>query len=361
LGIVIAQVESAAMIRGEGKRPPSIEDVARVCGVSKGTVSKALSQHAQDVRISQATQEKIRTTAAAMGYHPDRRVRLRARRRSNFIGLIYGGYAPLIAGVYEQVQEQSALRAMELGYQLALVPGRGERRTWSRTLSNHRFDGFVIMEGPPGMEQFFLDEDIPAVVLNETGEGRLPRVLCDEVLGTTLAVEHLLQLGHRRISFCHFGGEATFAKSITHYSFAQRLETFRALVPAWSSETHVHIEGSVEATITRLQRKRSVRETAIICECDTDAFRLMQQCRKSGIRIPEDISVLCFNYLQAMAWSPFLWTAIDIPMVDMARAAVSRVIDQVESAGDVNAEVQFCPPRLVLGESVIRENNAKGD
>lgn len=330
---------------------PTIDDLARACGVSKGTVSKALSARALGNRLSAETQERIRRMATEMGYIADRQSRMRARKRSGYIALTYGGYAPITYGVYEDVPELAALSAMGHGYQLVFVPGQGGRRAWSRMLCDHRIDGCLIVEGAEGMEQFFVEESVPAVVLNDAGEGLLRRVLADEVAGTMQMVDHLLALGHQRIAFAHFGGGSHFKTSIRHYSYGQRLATFRQRVTEAGGIAIERIDEPVDTTITRLLQCREERETAIICECHQDAQLLLSACHEARISIPEDLSIACLDYVSAMDWAVPRLTAMHVPLAEMTKLAIHLIIQQITGDEPLTHTADLCSPTLKVGLS----------
>ena len=330
---------------------PTIDDLARACGVSKGTVSKALSVRALGNPVSTDTQERIRRIAREIGYIADRKSRMRARKRSGYIALTYGGYAPITIGVYEGVPEQAAVSAMEHGYQLVFVPGQGGPRTWSKMLCDHRIDGCLIVEGAAGMENFFFEEAVPAVVLNDTGEGLLRQVLADEVAGTTQIVDHLLALGHRRIAFAHFPDWPHFAESLKHYSYHQRLATLTQRVQVAGGIPLQRVGEPIGATIARLLQGGDERETAIVCECNQDAQLLLNACHQARIAIPESLSIACLDYVRSMEWARPRLTAVHVPLADMTKRAVELIIRQISGEEPTTGTPVICQPTLDVGHS----------
>jgi LacI family repressor for deo operon, udp, cdd, tsx, nupC, and nupG len=339
---------------------PTIEDVARACGVSKGTVSKALSPAGSRVRIAAATRERIRSTAERLGYDPDWQMRIRARSRSGSIGLTYGGHAPYTGGVYENLIVVLAEHALRLGQRLVLVPCSGGPATWRRIFCDHRMDACVLTGPSPEMEAFFADERIPAIVFNEEGGDSVARVLVDEVVGTRTLVAHLLGLGHRRIAFCHYRLDRNFEASMEHYSFDQRLTTFRSEVVAAGGIAIDRIGESVEETVRRLATDPAERETALVCACHEDAFALLRGCALAGLAIPQAASVVCFNRVSAMRWIVPDLTTIEVPVEQMAERAISRLVQQVEGRVGPEAQRIRCAPKLLVAEVERQLECARG-
>jgi DNA-binding LacI/PurR family transcriptional regulator len=338
----------------------TIDMVAKACGVSKGTVSKALNAHRYGSRISAMTRDRVRRIAASIGYISDFTTRMKARKKSWYIGLVYSGYAPLTRGVYETLPEKIAFWAMKAGYQLIFMPGNADRMGMSKTMCTHRVDGCVATEVSPAMEVLLANDHIPCVLFNEAGHGKMSRVLVDEKSGTQRITEHILALGHRRIAFCHFRLDQTYANGIAHYSFELRRQTFLETMRASAASPTEFLGKPVEQFFTSAAWTSKARPTAVICECHDDAYAFIAGCRKRGIAVPGDVSVACFNHTEAMLWSSPTITAVDIPIDDMAKRAISLLVNAIDGEGTGKPATAWCAPKILPGESTVRVRLSPG-
>lgn len=336
------------------KNDATIDMVAKTCGVSKSTVSKALNAHRYGARISALTRDRVRRVAACIGYIPDFTTRMKARKKSWYLGLVYSGYAPLTRGVYETLPEKIAFWAMKAGYQLIFMPMIADRMGMSKTMCAHRVDGCVATEISPAMEVYLASDRIPCVLFNEAGHGNLSRVLVDEQSGTQRITQHLLALGHRRIAFCHFRLDQTYANGIAHYSFELRRRTFLETMRASAASPTEFLGKSVEQFFASAVWTSKARPTAVVCECHDDAYAFIARCRKLDVAVPDDVSVACFNHTEAMLWSSPTITAVDIPIDDMAKRAISLLVKAIDGEGTEKPNTAWCTPKVLPGESTVR-------
>jgi len=269
----------------------TMDDIAKELGLSKATVSKAISG-AKDV--SQSTRSAVLNKAAELGY-------TRAPRKTDIrrIALF------IINMKYEQPEDfgydivQGFLHAAEpSGFQVEIVPLTLELQ---RSI---RYDDYMVSNNYCG--SLFLGLDLLCPWLREFETCTVPAVLYDNAVrgnpnvthvgvdnaeGMELAVKHLVKLGHRKIGYL---------SSTTHsYVYQQRYVSFyRAM-----QENGLAIDGNVmgsahhisDCLTQHLPRLLEQGCTAIVCSHDLLAHSLMVHCREMGLRIPDDISILGFD------------------------------------------------------------------
>src|SRR4051794_26466125 len=183
-------------------RRPRLDDVAAAVGVSPATVSLVLRGVAGP---SASTRERVLEAAARLGYRPDRAASLLASRRSRLIGVVMDIANPFHARIVEDVQET----AERHGYGLLLRPvarGHDEQRA-VETLMDAGCEALLLI-GPqaPAEQLAALDRQLPVVAVGRpvpSAEVDVVRAADDE--GVILAVDHLVGLGHRRITYVDGG------------------------------------------------------------------------------------------------------------------------------------------------------------
>src|SRR5450631_2400024 len=185
---------------------PTIKDVAERCGVHPSTVSRALSG-AMSHLVAPDVAKDIRAAAAALGYQPNvTAVGLRTGR-SGLIGVLAPdiadpGFPPVLSGITETLGAE--------GYATIVVDVGGDRSRQLELVDKliaRGVDGLVL--ATVGLSDpvvgHCIAAAIPAVLVNRSDAGRrLPAVVTDDEAGMRLAVEHLVELGHRRIG--HIAG-----------------------------------------------------------------------------------------------------------------------------------------------------------
>lgn len=271
----------------------TIQDIANRLGISKSTVSKAISG-ATD--ISEATRESIMLTANEMGYRLDPE---KMTRQKNAAVLVYGihygsteqfGYE-IIAGI------QAA--AIENGMGISVIPVTFEQVNsgdYDRLVIDRGFEGIFFLGFTPHSEfiKRTKGKSIPMVVLDNYIDSPLvARVGCDSAGGIRQAVTYLSGKGHTRIGF--LGGEAdsivteerkaAFADTVEKLS----LDTDKGLIK------YGHFSG--KGTKKQVLELAKAGATAIVCISDLLAATAVKELTKAGYRVPEDISITGYDNL----------------------------------------------------------------
>jgi DNA-binding LacI/PurR family transcriptional regulator len=188
-----------------GKRA-RLADVAAAAGVSRALVSIVIREAPG---ASAATRERVLRAADELGYRPDVRARLLARSQSKLIGTVFG-----MAGTFHfDVLDGLYNAAEDRGYELilsALTQSRGEARA-VQSLQDFRFDALIMIG--PDTEKPTLAGKVPLVLVGwRVDDPTVDSVRTSDAQGMALAVDHLVERGHRRIVHVD-GGDGTVSKS----------------------------------------------------------------------------------------------------------------------------------------------------
>ena len=190
-----------------GRGRVTLDDVAERAGVSRALVSIVMREAPG---ASAATRRRVLAAAQELGYRPDARARSLAGRASNLIGVMFGVgvgafHFDLLEGLYVAAEAH--------GYNLILSPvtrGRDEAKA-AESLQDFRFDG-LIMLGPPTAVPLLAGRLPVAVVGWHVDHPRVDVVRTSDATGMAVAVDHLVGLGHRRITHLD-GGETLIGTS----------------------------------------------------------------------------------------------------------------------------------------------------
>jgi DNA-binding LacI/PurR family transcriptional regulator len=324
-------------------RRVTLADVAARAGVSVPLVSIVM----RDVPgASPAKRELVRRAAEELGYRPDTRARMLRRSRSQLIGVEFGVqhafHGDLVSGLYPAAETA--------GYDLALsavTPTRDERRAVASLLQD-RCEALILL-GPELPTAYLgeLADRMPVVVLARAVRHRQVDVVrTDDAVGMQQALDHLVDLGHRRIAHID-GGRAPGA--------AERRRGYRAALHrhGLADSAQVFAGGLTEddgaaAALSLLDS--APRPTAVTVFNDRCATGVLEVLRRNRLAVPDDISVTGFDDSRLARLSHVSLTTVGQDIPALTAAAVSRTIDRLEGIVHERRE-QIIPPRLIIRDS----------
>lgn len=333
-----------------GRRRATINDVARLAGVSKKTVSRVINRSPS---VSPETREKIEAVIARYGYAPDPQARGLAFRRSFLIGLVYDNPDPQ----YVVNMQNGLLDGMRgSGFELVVHPCDRNSATLVPDIRAfiERQKLFGVVLTPPVSE----DEAV-AAMLRETGCGyvRIASVAVDDEAhsivtndrrGGLLAGRHLADLGHRRMGFIS-GSDGPRSSRERRRGFEQGLaEHGLALSPDCVAEGAYSYESGQEGARRLLALKD--RPTAIFAASDEMAAGVLHAAREAGLSTPGDLSVVGFDDTQIASRVRPALTTIRAPTREIGRRAAERLVGGLEESRDPKERL----PSLVVRESTGR-------
>jgi DNA-binding LacI/PurR family transcriptional regulator len=344
-------VKAAAHNGARASRRPTIDDVARHAGVSKGAVSLALNGRPG---VSDATRVRIAAAADALGWRPSARAKALSESRALAIGLIFARPPSLLAfdPFFGQLLAGVETELASSGYALVVsVVGdaAAEAETYRRLAHDGRVDGILITDARLDDPRYELVAELglEAVVVGHPDRASgLPGVAADERTALTRAVGALVDLGHERVA--HVSGPATLVHS------AERRDAWRDALLASGLpagpvvEGDLTGEGGARATKRLLKRKRP--PTAILYANDLMAIAGLRVARELGLRVPRDFSVVGFDdILLAEHVHPSLTTIRQDPVA--AGAAAAKLLLQ-RLRGEPVSTPALPDPVLVVRDSI---------
>lgn len=325
---------------------PTINDVARIAGVSKKTVSRVINR---SPLLNVETREKVEAVIRALGYVPNPQARALALRRNFLVGLIHDNpNAQMVLNV-----QQGVLEALH-GTEFAMVVRPVDRASPTMLadvrhfLEQQRPHGVLLL--PPVSE-----DDRLALLCGELGVGhvRMGSAVLDDPAhmvasndreAVVEAVAFLIEQGHRRIGLIE-GPPGFRSARERRAGFEDALAERGLRLPAeFVVAGSYTFESGIEAAGRLLAL--SNRPTAIFASNDAMAAGVVHAALERGLDVPRDLSVIGFDDtpIAAQIWPPL--TTVRWPIVAMARAAALKLI----GAGE--AEPSLFPTSLVRRSSV---------
>ena len=305
----------------------TIADVASAAGVSKTAVSFAFNS---PERLGQTTLRRVLGVAAELGYTPHPAARALSMRRSGTVGLLIPQplstvfanpfLSELIQGLGDLCEEHDL--------SLLLVPPLdGSLEGAIRQASVDGFISLGLTPNDPALE--VIDRmAIPTVLVDSEASPSHPAVNVDDEGGARQAADHLLELGHRRLSV--IGLPPTRANVQNTPTAARRMSGYRAALEAAGAPEAYPVTAGISAPAGarafQALPKGKRRPTAVLAMSDMAAIGVVSAALAAGLRVPEDLSVVGFDDIPAAAWTNPPLTTVRQPIVEKGRLAARILI-----------------------------------
>ncbi len=332
----------------------SMKDIAKRCGVSIATVSKALNGQ-QD--IGAETRERIRCIADEMGYMANSAARALKTNRTYNIGVLFVDEqsSGLAHEYFSAVLDSLRTEAERWGYDITFISCNvGDKPTSYLQHCLYRgVDGVVIasvdFNDPLVLE--LVRSQIPVVTIDHVFNNRIS-VVSDNVNGTEALVRYAASMGHRRLAFIH--GERTAVTENRLTGFYRACEDLGIRVPEdWVIESRFHDPARCcEATKKLLAQPE--RPSCILFPDDFSYLGGMNAIREAQLRVPEDISAIGYDGIKlAQVISPRL-TTWKQDTGELGRTAAARLVELIEHPRTTLTDRVIVSGKLLEGESVSR-------
>lgn len=336
----------------------TMNDIADRAGVSQATVSYVLNGRSDGIRIREETRQRILDMATELGYRRNDLARAMVTGKSFVLGFLTRnpsaeGSSRILVGAHEEANQH--------GYFVKMLPiaGGADFRTSIQRCMELRLAGILVQN---------LGQDALDYLQAETSRFKMPVVMMDDVPpqqwgscvmsdddgGMQAGLEHLVQLGHRRIGFISAQANSILA--------VERERKFRVSMKRANldvCEEHVAFTdwqdtAVIEAGVRSLFGRSSTRPTALMCAGDMIAMVTQRTARALGMDVPRDLSVVGFaNFLMSNFADPPL-TTVAQPFEEIGRIAVRSLL----GTGKGEAPVDVPSAAIVPSQLIVRASTA---
>jgi DNA-binding LacI/PurR family transcriptional regulator len=329
-------------------RAVTIRDVARRAGVSVATASRALNGKSV---VNAQTRERILTVMGELGFRPSPAARRLSLGRTLTVGVM--------VSFITRPQAAERLRGVDailtdsefdlVIYNVESVPKRDH--FFDTLADSRRTDGLLVMSLPPRPEAVsalarasvpvvFIDVHVPSI---ET----MPRVVGDDVGGGGLAARHLLELGHREVGFVGDVLQNPFGFTSSRDRQAGLTQVLARsglrLRPEWIGlGAHSRYEAR---DLARRMLAMDHRPTAIFAASDTQALGVVAAARESGLRVPEDLSVIGYDDIEAADYVGL--TTIRQHLFESGQRGAEMLLAQIDHRSEQVPVAQLTPELVV--------------
>jgi DNA-binding LacI/PurR family transcriptional regulator len=330
-------------------KPASLKILSNYLGLSMAAISRVLSGSPAAQSIPKVTQDRIFAAAAELNYRPNLFARSLRNRRSQTVGVIVPevseGYATLVLSGIEHELMQA-----DYFYFLVSHHHREEMIQRSERLFRDR-----AVEGVIAVDTLLRDRwAIPTVTVSGHHEPKgVTNIVLNHRLAAELAINHLRDLGHKRLAFIKgqkFSSDTESRwRGIRHAMEKRGLAVFPQLVAQLEGGQPTHEPGYLAT-----QKLLASGETfsALFAFNDVSAIGAIKALREAGMRVPQDVSVVGFDDVQSAAFQNPALTTVRQPLRAMGMLAAQTVLEQIGlGAGGNHVQEIVVDPELVVRES----------
>jgi LacI family transcriptional regulator len=332
----------------------SLDEVAKLAGVSTATVSRVLN----NVKVvSPATWARVTAAAKKLNYHPNLHARSLAGRKTNTVGLVVSNLEnPFFFDIFHALEARAHLQDYEV-----LIANTGyqpeQLRRSVQTMIGRRVDGLALVVSEMNAQVLSeLEHYSNRVVFCDVGtRGRnRARIRVDYGRGTESTVAYLHELGHRRLAF--IGHHSSLAPTSERERAFINSASARAPRTVWkTTATQDSLEGGRQGAAQILQS--GFAPTAIVCVNDLTAAGAMRELRERGLQVPNDVSVTGFDGVTLGEFCAPALTTVMIPRDRIGSLTFDLLMDQRPSARSVRDVI--IQPELVVRSSTAAPRKAK--
>ncbi|QYC44497.1 Ribose operon repressor [Nonomuraea coxensis DSM 45129] len=295
------------------RKRATIREVAQATGLSPAAVSYAL----RGLQVSEETMERVRAAAAELGYEADPIARALASGRSGMIGLLCGSLEDLwqqslAVGISRGLREKDRYALI-----LDAVGDPARERALAQQLRDQRVDGMIVQPLDPAAGFWReLCESLPVIAIGDSLPGTAGEVVFDNRRGVTLALEHLRDLGHRRIAVL----------TPTRASTPDRPADVHVTAEAERLGLDIEVSTAPHGMTAATEAARGIllgrKPSAVFCFADSIAYGVYAAAQELGLSIPRDVSVMGYDdHPMSGLLTPGL-TTVDWDIDGIVRAAV---------------------------------------
>lgn len=329
----------------------TIKDIARIANVSHTTVSRALND---SPFINEETKKKILEIAKQLNYIPNFSAKSLVLKKSYNIGLFFSTISRGTSSSFFHKTVIGVNSVIKDKYNL-LVKGIDDYSDFS-SLDRKKFDGIIIMSQRDSDDEFIykvIEKEIPVVILNrEANVDTVINILSAEKMGAYSAIKYLIENGHKNIAIIE--GTEGFKSSVNRKDgYLQALEENRIEI---KREYMVNGNYDTESGYEGMKKLLNLMDvpTAVFCSNDDMAVGAIKAIQESGLKVPDDISVIGFDDSDFCRYVTPALTTIKKPIKDVSIKGAEKLMDILENR-EVKPERIYIPTKLVIRQSVAMQ------
>ncbi len=329
-------------------KTPDIRTVAALAKVSIATVSRTINR---SPAVSERLSKRVWQAIEQLNYFPNTHARTLVSGRSRLMGIIVENITnPFFPELIQSFEET----AVAHGYEILVSSSNSDAAILTncvRRMLERKVDGVAVMtfgEEEPVLNEL-VNHDVPMVLAEfHLEDPKASTILLDYTTGIHAAINHLVELGHRKIAF--LAGPHKLHSAITRENDFRKAMQAAGLKP--KKEWIVECDHTPKGGVAGFEKLKAlpVRPTAILCSNDMTAIGVLRAAYMGGLHVPQDLSVIGLDDIDFAEFTLPALTTIRLSRTDLAEAAFEALRQQAEEPGNANIQREF----LVSTSLVVR-------
>jgi LacI family transcriptional regulator, repressor for deo operon, udp, cdd, tsx, nupC, and nupG len=328
----------------------TIEDVARIAGLSRTTVSRVINNHPY---VSKAKKQRVVEAMSLLGYVPNSAARSLRNQKTDTIAVLI---PRIMNPFFSQLIDSMEMAASERGFKLIVCQTRyspEKELSYLNLLKTKQVDGIILASIQNEWETVepYLQYG-PIILCNEDDERTtVPVVRADQVLGGYMGAKHLIEQGHTKIAYCCRSHNSKVAKK-REIGFTKALhENHLEFEERYAFRNAASIEDGKE--IFHQMREMEIKPTAVFTGGDEVAAGIISEAIRHKWDIPNDLAVIGFDNQAITELLQPTITTINQPIHKMATIALNTVIEKISTKNYQSREVHELELELMVRESTF--------
>lgn len=325
----------------------SIKEIARMCGVSEGTVDRALNNRSG---IKEETKKRILETAEKMNYHPNHLAKSLATGCTKTIGVVCFN---IIDSFFSSLIEVIENTAKEQGYFIMLILTKNNKEKELEAikyLTERKVDGLILFPAVKGSSYVNMLKrlDIPVVTIYNRISDDFVHIDTDCASIMREAVSFIHSKGYDTIAYLDIDFPKAVAENKNIYSFQERRKGYVSGIEECGLK-EIIFDGFDKDSILEYISVTSGKK-ALLCAYDTFAVRVLGICRQNGYKVPYDVGLMGYNNMDVLRdIYPRLYS-VDCNIREIGRIAFESLLAQIKGRTDVSDSMIECS--ISYGESL---------
>jgi LacI family transcriptional regulator len=339
----------------------TLSDIAKDLGVSKALISFVLNGRGDKMRISAKLQAKVKQRAKELGYKPNQLARGLRKGKTETLGLVIPDISnPFFAEITRAVENE----AKKHGYNVIFCSSDESTKSSKESvelLRNRQVDGLIIVPTYNFLSEInkLKEENFPFVLIDRYfNRLNANSVVIDNYSASMQAIEHLIKLGHKRI------GCISFLPDFLHIQ--DRVEGYKDAIEKHGLKLDPKLIRNVpydnmDKDVEKIMKEFTTGKNkvdALYLAANVIGMSSIQAFNHLGVKIPDDISIICFDDPEALKLSPVPITTIRQPIAEIGLKAVQILIEDIKtgkSKDNIFHNVQLAA-KLIVRKSCGNKN-----
>ena len=336
----------------------TLKDVARLADVDPSTASRVLRRDPSQA-VRPETRDRILAASETLSYRPNALARGLRTRRTDTLGLIIPslqnvGFSEVTQGIQAAAAAAGRLVVVVESEALEHTPDapRGEE-PYSRLITDGRVDGLIVAFATldDQLVTQLAERGMPLVLVNRRTVGVHGSVVVDDERGSAVAVEHLVELGHRRIGYVGLAAETDTARRREHGFRSAMTDAGLEIDPRWQVSGAPTLSGGQRAIEGLLATVGTERPSGLFVASLLGAIGVLTGLRAAAIDVPDEMSVIAFNDHELAGHLDPPLTTVRMPNFQMGAEAVGLLLEAIDGQAERDLMIDTPPEVIVRGST----------